>query len=69
MLSFGEITYLQPSTEIEETYPKDQHPRTSQDQEADEGGQKFGLNLDRKTRQRSDKLLTTLLAAKLRDQE
>ena len=33
---------MQPSLEIEETHPKDQHPHTFQDREADAGGQKFG---------------------------
>ena len=73
MLCFGAI-YLQPSFEIEETHPKDKHPHISQDQEADIGGQEFRRPKNciyrlRETRQRSDKLLTTLITVKLRVQK
>ena len=35
--------YPQPSLEIEEAHPKDQHPHTYQDREADAGRQKFSM--------------------------
>ena len=68
-----EDKYPQPSLEIEETRPKDKHTNMYQDQHADAGGQKFGRPKNcaetKENRERSDKLLTTLLAVKLRGQK